>query len=489
MRHLVTTIFLSLLCSTQGIWAQSSNTSAQPWSLTDCLDYAIANNLQIKSQDLTVEQQRLQLVQSKHSRYPNLNGNVGHNYNWGRSFDVFTNAPVTERVQSNSFSLSSSVVLFDGFRITNTIKQNDVRLEQTEFDLEEQKNTLQINVITGYVTVLFNKENLANAQRLYQNSLNQLERTEKLVKSGVLPQTNLLDLKSQNANDKLQVVQNENALQLSLLQLAQLLQLPQEQIADFDIIIPELPSASTAVIAESVEEVYQTAESSMPEVQSADLGVQSAELGIKIAQANYYPTLTLSGSISTFYSSAQDVQVVGQTPTGEVNTVEIGYVNDPTGRLPVFSDVPQTELQFADFTFADQLDESLRRGFGFNLSIPIYNRHQAKTAVANAQVQREQARVTAAITRNQLRQTVETAYYDVLAAINTYSANQQRVDATQETFRVTEKQYNAGAANITDYQVARNNLSNAQADLIRAKYDLLFRQKILDFYLGRELKF
>lgn len=489
---------LTLICVFALGLVQLKAQSSKQLKLEECIQYALDNNLQVRQQNLSVQLNEETLEQSKHSRYPNLNVFVGHNYNWGRSFDVFTNAPVTQRVQSNNFSVSSSVPIFNGFSISNTIKKNKLDLEAGKLDLEKQKNDLILNVVTAYLNVLFNKENLDNARRQLQNSASQIERTDKLVKAGVLSETSLLDLKSQNANDRVLVIQNENSLQLSKLTLKQLLQI-ENTSEEFDIVVPALSDPTLQTVSEPLESLFTSAEQFLPEVKSADINLKSSELGIKIAEANYYPTLSLNANISTFYSSAQKTQVVGQRETGEVTTIPIGYLVNPfTGipdlplslpnQIPVLRDIPETEVVLSDFNFGDQLQKSLRRNIGFSLSIPIYNRNQAKSSVANAQIRREQARVNALIVRNQLRQTVETAYYDVLAAINTFDANRTRVNALQETFRVTEQQYNNGAANDTDYQVARNNLANAQADLIRSKYDLIFKRKILDFYLGKELK-
>ncbi len=490
-------LILTAILLVESFYLNAQNTQMK---LEECIQYALENNLQVRQQDLSVQLSEERLVQSKHNRYPNLNAFVGHNYNWGRSFDVFTNAPVTQRVQSNNFSLNSSVTIFNGFSISNTIKRNALDVESGKFDLEKQKNDLILNVVTAYLNVLFNKENLDNARRQLQNSASQIERTEKLVNAGVLPETTLFDLKSQNANDRVLVIQSENNLQLSKLTLKQLLQMDNASAQDFDIVVPTFSEPSLQTISESVNTIFDSSEGTLPEVRSADIALKSAELGVKIAQANYYPTLSLNGSISTFYSSAQKTQIVGQRETGEIETLPIGYLVNPfnsqqfpdlpnlPGQLPVFADFPSTELITTDFTFSNQLEESLRRNIGLSLSIPIYNRNQVKSSVANAQIQREQARVNSLIVRNQLRQTVETSYYDVLAAINTYDANRTRVSSLQETFRVTEQQYEAGSVNVTDYQVARNNLANAQADLIRAKYDLIFKRKILDFYLGKELK-
>jgi outer membrane protein len=462
------------------------------WDLQQCVDYALQNNIDVKLQKLNIDDSEALLEQSKFARMPNLNGFASHNYNWGRSFDVFTNTPVTQRVRSNNFGLNSSVTLFNGMRNQNTIVQSKQNVEASQADLEKSKNDLMLNVVSSYLQILFDSENLNNAQRLLLNTEEQITRTEKLVNGGVLAETNLLDLLSQKASDEVQVVNSENALAFSRLRLKQLLQLSEDE--SFEVIIPEIADPETDLLIEQSEAIYQTAEAALPEIKSADLTVQSAETGIKIAQGNYYPTLSLSAGINTFYSSAQAVQVSREITGTE--TTPIGFINLPPDlvpdgiplQYPVFSEIPVQELVATDFLFWDQLDESLRQSIGFNIQIPIYNRHQVKTGVNRSKIQYERARLNSQRIRNQLRQSIETARQDAFAASKTFAANKRRLEALQETFRVTETQFNIGVANITDYNVARNNLVNAESDLLRAKFDYVFKMKVLDFYMGRELK-
>jgi len=482
----ISTLFLSILLFA-AVQAQETQ-----WTLQQCVDYALQNNIDVKLQQLNIDDNKALFDQSKFARMPNLNGFVNHNYNWGRSFDVFTNAPVTQRVRSNNFALSAGVTLFNGMQNQNTLVQSRQNFQASQADFEKAKNDLMLNVVSSYLQILFDTENLNNAQRLLLNTEEQIIQTEKLVKGGVLAETNLLDLLSQKASDEVQVVNSENALSFSILRLKQLLQLNDEDA--FDIVIPDIDDPATDLLIEDANTIYQTAEATLPEIKSADLNEQSAKTGIKIAQGNYYPTLSMSAGINTFFSSAQAIQVSREVTGTE--TQAIGFINLPPDlvpdgtplQYPVFSELPVQELVTSEFPFWDQLDESLRQSIGFSLNIPIYNRHQVKTGVNRSKIQYERARLNSQQIRNQLRQNIETARQDVLAASKTFGANTRRLEALQETFRVTETQFNIGAANITDYNVARNNLINAQSDLLRAKFDYIFKMKVLDFYLGKELK-
>lgn len=459
------------------------------WSLQRCVDYALDNNLQLKLNELNIQQNEAAYIQSVHNRYPNLNGFISHNYAWGRSFDVFTNAPVTQRVQSNSIGVQSSVTVFNGLQITNTIKQRRIELEASEYDQEKAKNDMVLNLTGAYLTILLNLENLENTKRLVANTDEQLIRTEQLVKAGVLPEANLFDLRSQKATNELQVVTTENQVALAYLQLKQLLQLPESE--EFEIEVPQIADPQNIRAFESADAIYGTAESAQPDVRAADLRIQSSRLGIDVARSNLYPSISLSGGFNTFFSSAQLKQFVGTERTGVVETIPIGYVVnplDPAQQFPVFRDVEQERRVFGDFGFWRQLEEARRYTLGLNMNIPIYNRHQVRTQIQTAQIAHERARLSSQITRQTLRQNVEQAYIDAVAASKTYQANIQQLAAVQEQFRVTQQRYNLGVANVTDFTIAQNNLNNANSNLIRAKFDLIFRMKILDFYMGRPIK-
>lgn len=463
---------------------------AQPkkWDLNACVTYALTHNLETGLRQLSVLESQNRYREAKHSRYPNLNAFAGHSYNWGRSFDVFTNAPVTQRVRSNNFSINSSAIIFNGFRIKHTIKQAALAVESAEFALEKQKNDLVLGVVTAYVNVLFGKETCENAKRQKENTAAQLARTEKLVSAGVLPKSDLFNLKSQYANDDLRLVEQENNFALARLSLRQLLQIEKDET--FELATPVLPDTLLTILPPEAEAVYTAAEATFPEVKNADLNVENADLGIKIAKSGFYPTLSASAGINTFYSSAQKEKWV-QMPTGKKFSLPIGYFTNPTDKqqISVFADRPQMQWRKQTFSFGNQLRESLRENIGFSLSIPIYSRYQLRTKLANSKIGKQKAEINAQRIRNELQKASETAYFNVLAAQKTYRASQKKLAALAETFRLSAQKYNNGALNVTEYQLARNNFTNAKSDLIRAKYDLFFKQKVLDFYLGKKMTF
>ena len=471
-------LFILFLCSCS-LMAFGQN---QPWTLEKCINYAMENNLQIRLNQLTIESNKEAVILAEHARYPSLNGQASHNYNWGLSFDVLTNQPVNRRVQSNGFSVGGNVTLYNDFRLRNQIQQAELNLKASNFDLDQTKNLTALNIVGAYVQIIFNTENLNNAKRQVNTLQEQIDRTKKLVDAGVLPKSNLLDLQSQLATNELQVVQSENALAFSKLQLKQLLQLTDD--GPIEIVIPTVPDPDATVVLAKSSEVYSTAVDNQPDVKSADVAIESADLGIRIAESGYKPTLSMSYGLSTSYSSAQNNQLTGFTGTA-LDTV--GFTNTLSGDPVVNLTVDRNTAVFSKFGFFDQIDEGFNKNLRFSLTIPIYNRNQVKNSVAVARIQKERAKLQAETVRNNLRQTIEQAYQDALAASKTYSANKKQVEALEETFRMTQERFNSGVSNITDFNVAQNNLNVAKSNLIRAKYDYVLKVKILDFYMGKDL--
>lgn len=475
MRYILTLTFI--FCSFLSFGQES-------WSLEKCIEYALENNLSIKTNALNIKTNQEALTLAEHARYPNLNFSASHNYSWGRSIDPFSNTPITQRIQSNNFGLSGNATIYNGMRLTNSIKQSALNIQASEADLESTKNFIVLSLSTAYMNILFGIENLANAQRQVKSLDVQIERTQKLVDAGVLPKNNLLDLQSQKATNELQAVQAENALAIAKLNLKQILQLPAD--GDFQIVIPAVSDPNTATALAQPASIYSMAESTQPQVKNADLQAESAELGIEIAKANYKPTLSIGYSMNTGYSSAQKELFLGYSNT-VIETSNTAFVQDGSTILPLQVVVQDTDSDpiVQKFGFGRQLDESVRGFAGLTLSVPIYNRNQVKNAVANATIQRERARLNAQTVRNDLRQTIEQAYQDALAAGKTYESNKKQVEALEETFRMTQERFNLGVSNITDFNVAQNNLNVAKSNLIRAKYDYILKSKVLDFYMGK----
>lgn len=463
----------------------AQETEVQVMTLQECVDVALENNLNIKRGELNLEDQEITLKQNRFNQLPNLNLGGNYGYNWGRSIDPTTNLFISQRIGFTGLSGNTNWVLFNGMQVRKSIEQSQVDLQARTYDLEKAKNDVIMAVVNAYLTVIFNEEQLENTRYQLQSTTEQLSRTTKLVDAGSLPITNKLNLEAQLASDELAVVQNENNLALSLLNLKQLLILPAG--TPIEVEKPEIDVQLEMNMAEDVGDIYGTAEQLMPEIKSADLTIQSADLGYRIAQGRRYPSLSVNGGLSTNYSTAanRERRVFDGT---ETVLRQIGFLtDDPAVTVSSIVEQPKVIDVRPDYPLGDQFSNNLSRSLSLNLSIPVFNRWQTEAGIQRSKINQQRAQISAQETRNQLRQNIETAYNDALAASKSYAASNKQVEALQESFRVIQNQYNLGAVNFTDFQVANNNLVQAKSDLIRAKYQYLFRLKILDFYQGKPL--
>lgn len=481
------------------LWICSFGAFAQEekeWTLQECIDYALENNLNVKRSLLNVKSQDINYDQSKMARLPNLNADGSYSYSWGRSIDPTTNQFVeNQRIASGNGTLSSRVTLFNGFRISNSINQNKLSYEASEQDLLKSKNDVIFNVITFYTNVLFSRELLEIAQSQVESTKQQVELTRKQVDVGALPKSNLLDLLAQQATNELNVVNRENDFLMAKIQLKQVLQLP--PASEIDIVVPDLEAEPDPVLELSAIEIYNIALNSMPEVRSAQLNIESAEMGVRVARSDLYPTLSLQGGLTTRYSDGAKLPT-GSDPIFIANPLDPGESEVQLYNQVTFLDsdglqtvnIPASlPADFEVIDFETQVNDNLSKFIGMGISIPIFNGFSARAGVQRAVISQEQAQINEKDVKYQLWRTIEQSYNDVVAAVKSYNASMIQVEAREESFRVMEQRHELGAVNSTDYQLAQNDLFQAKSDLLRAKYDYIFKLKVLDFYQGKPLDF
>ena len=480
-KTLLALIFISFCISSS--YAQQADTVAgKVWTLRECVDYALGNNLTVKRSELSLELSSIDKRQAKLALLPSANGFTSYGYNWGRGIDPVTNQFISsQRNGYTSVGLSGDVDIFNGFRLQNTIKQASTEVEASEQDLARTRNDVTLNVISLFVNVVFNQELLENARSQLASSEQQLERTRRLVAAGSLPRSNELNLEAQVATNELNVINQENALNLSLLQLQQALQIPARD--DFRVAIPDV-STEDLVLDQTRDEIFDVAKGTMPEIKSARLRIESSYYSVKAARGNLYPRLGLSGSINSNYSSASETRFV---PDGgfKLDPIPTNFFVDGTN-VPIYGLEPSGSFQEI-YGFNDQLKDNLYKSVSLTLSIPIFNNFTARSNVQRAMISNEQAKINAREVENTLRQNVETSYNNAIAASKSYSASLRQVDAREEAFRMAKQRFDIGAANYVEYQLAENDLFQARSDLSRAKYEFIFRKKVLDFYLGNSL--
>ena len=472
--HLLTAliaVFFSLMASAQ---------DNRPWSLQECMDYAYRNNLNIQRSETDISNNEVLLRQSQLSRLPNANISLLNSWRWGRSIDPTTNLFINNRINSNGFTGSAGVVLYNGNQQVNSIRQNKKALESSYYGMIKTRNDVGLDVVATYLNVIFARELLANARLQLNTTAAQLDQTKKLVEAGALPVTNLYDIQAQLASNEVEVINRENDVELAILQIKQLLMIPATEA--FDVLTPAIEADDIHMMAMNSEQIYQQALGIQPEIRGVDLNVESAEFGLRVAKGARIPTLTLGGQAFTNYSDQnRDFDIESSTVVRRIGFLE----SDPTQF--VAAEIPITARVLRDIPMATQWKNNRSWSLGFNLAIPIFNGYQVQTNVQRAHIQKELADIQAKETRNQLRQVIERAYNDARAASKVYEAAGKQVEALEESFRANDRSYNLGASRFIDYQVVQNNLFRARSDLSRAKYDYIFRVKVLDFYVGNPI--
>jgi outer membrane protein len=460
-------------------YSQNTDSAAGPqWSLKQCIDYALANSLRVKRSSYNVESSKVDLDEAQLSRLPSVNASASYGTSWGRGLDPVTNNFSTQEITSSNIAAQGSLPLFNGMRIHNAIRRTQKAYDASEQDLAKAKNDIIINVATLFINVVFSKELVENAKLQLASSQQQYERTKKQVAAGALSRSEELNLDAQVATNEVNLVQQENALNLAILQLKQALQIPASQPLDVE--IPAL-EPEDLLLEQSRDDVYDVARQIMPEMKSASLKIESSEYAVRQARGNLYPRLSLVGTLNTNYSSIVSPQFV---PDGTYSLSDnpVGFVNgDPAS--PVYTMTPGGSVQ--RYPWQDQFKDNVYRTLGLQLQIPIFNSYSARASLRRSVIQRYQAEINAEETANTLRQEVETAYNNALAASKSYNANTRQVQSREEAFRMTNQRYSNGAVNYVEYQVAENDLFRAKSDLLRSKYEFIFRKKILDLYQGK----
>lgn len=422
------------------------NSSAQNvWSLQKCIDYALENNIQIKQQQLNTDYYETQLSQAKSNRLPNLNAQIGNDNSFGRSL-TYDNTYKNVNSSSLTGGASTNFTIFDGLILTNTIKKQELDLQATLKDLKKAKDDIMLSIARSYLEILFAEEVVLVDEAQIEVTRQQINRTQQLVDAGSLAKGSLLEIQAQLAREELQLVNDKNSVQLSYLTLFQFLELP---IAEsFTIEKPVLPEIKANISMANSIDVFNNAMNSRPEIQAAQLRVKSAESQLEIAKGNRYPSLSFNANYYNLYNNK-------------------------------YTDVTGTSIKFGD-----QLKNNRRSSLGLTLNIPIFNRFQVKNGITNATLQISDYKYRLQTESNVLRKDIELSYTNALAAFNRYISTQKAVVSMEEAFRYVEEKFNVGMVNSVDYNLQKNQLTAAKSQLLQAKYEYIFRTKILDFYNG-----
>ncbi len=440
MKNLLT-LFLGILLSAGAFNLQAQN----EWDLQACFDYAIQNNLQVKRQEINTRYNETLVKQAKDDKLPNLNGQVSNDFSFGRSL-TYDNTYDNINSASVAGGLNTSMTLFNGMTLSNTVKMRELDLQATLADLQKTKDDIMLGIAAEYLEILFAQEVQLVAEATIEITKQQINRTRQLVDAGSEARGALLEIEAQLAREELDLVNAQNRVQLAYLNLYQFLELPMAE--SFKIKEPVLPEVQANLTMINAYDVFSNAINVRPEIKAAQLRVESAMKQLEIAKGYRYPSLSFGANYYNQYNN--------QYKDFEGNRIDLG----------------------------EQMKNNSRSSLGLTLSIPIFNRFQVKNNISNSELQIADYEYQLQQNRNVLRRDIEQVYTNALAAFNRYISTDKAVASMKEAFRYTEEKFNVGMINSVEYNQSKTNLTNAQSDLIQAKYEYIFRTKILDFYNG-----
>lgn len=414
------------------------------WSLQRCIDYAVKNNVQVKQGEVATRYQQNLLKQSKYARLPNFTGQASENFNSGNSPSPKDNTYINNKTLTSSLSLTTSIPVYQGSSIRNNISVNQLNLQASLQDLEKAKSDISMNIAATYLAILFDKDLVKVSQDQLDITNQTINQTQQKVEAGSLAKGSLLEIQAQAAGEELSIVNAMNQLKLDKLKLTQLLEIQASE--SFDIETPVLPEMIAQAAVIQANDVFKKALTFRPEILGADYRVQSSQYQLKSAQGLLYPSISAFASFSDRY-----------------------YVN-----------FPGPNVDFGTQIFTGNPNKVV----GMQMNIPIFTRFQNKTTIANAQLQVLNNQLNLEAAKKTLRSDIETAQTNAVASMNRYLSNEKAVASMREAFRYAEEKFNVGMVNTVEYNTAKNNLAKAESDLLQAKYEFIFRSKILDFYQG-----
>lgn len=438
-----TTLVVSALC-----FAAFSFGQQKKWTLQDCVNHAIENNITVKQTENALLTNEQNVIAAKGNFLPSVSANAGHGIGIGtQRIDIGNTQVIVDRTShSTNLGIGANQTIFNGFRLTNLYEQSKLNLETSKLELSRIKDDISLNVVNAYLNVLFNKENLATAKEQLEFSKKQLEQVKNLVNAGVQPRANIYDTEATLSTDEQNVTTAENNVTLALLTLSQLLQVP---FNGFDVEVMNIDTPSETLLYNSVSPILDYALQNRTEIKIAEKNIESAEINTEISKSGYLPSVSLGYGFNTnaFYTN-----------------------------------IVQNEA-----AFLEQLNNQKAHSFNLSVNIPIFSRFQNKTAVAKSKIQEENSKLSLEQAKLTLESNIQRAFTDAKAAYKTFEAAKKSLSAQELSFTNSEERFKIGAMTSFDLDQARVRLVNAQASLINAKYDFVFKTKVLDFYMGKIL--
>ncbi|SDR67238.1 outer membrane protein [Formosa sp. Hel1_31_208] len=480
MKKLVSIVIVLITMSLQ---AQNKK-----WTLIECVEYALENNISVKQSELDVKSAEIDKLTATGNFLPSISASSSVNENTGLSFNPVTNNAQTTTFLSASGRINVGYTLFDGLRNIRTMQRAEISKLASQYRLDKMKDDISLFVANGYLQIILNKANLEVLKSQNEVTKEQINRTEQLVEAGSLPRGDLLEIQATDASEKQNIVNAENAVQISLISLAQLLLI--KDYENFDIEDEGYDVVDLGISNKTATEIIQAARESRSEIKIAEQNVELAEKDLQIAKGSYYPTLSAFFGYDTRFTDATSFRQ-SIDPDNPFSTQQIGTVED-TGQA-VVADFPNTiTTETTADPFIDQLSQNDGIGYGLQLSIPIFNGFATRANVKRTKVNLERSRFQLEQAELDLESTVYQAYVDAKGSLKSYEAAQLALQSQQLAYDYAKERYDVGLTNAFDFSQSKLRYDNARIEVNRSKYDYIFKLKVLELYFGipaTELKF
>lgn len=470
MKRTIATIVIFFI--TTVIFAQDKK-----WTLEECIAYAMDNNIAIKQSELDVEVTDIDKKDAFGAFLPSANANASHSWNIGLNQNITTGLLENQTTQFTALGANVGVDIYSGLQNQNRMRRANLAQISQTYQLQKMQEDIALNVANAYLQILFNIENLKVQKEQLEINNKQFDQSSQLVDAGMIPRGDLLEIKATIAANEQRVVNSENALLISKLSLAQLIQL--EDFKNFDVETEGYEVEETPLLLQSPEAIYEKAKETRTDLRIAETNVEIAERDLKIARGAYQPRLTGFYSFNTRAGYAD--RILGVEPDPENPTSTVGFV-ESTGEVVVSPNF-RPVLGNPESVW-DQFDLNKGQSFGLQLTVPIFNGFATRNNVQRSQINIERSKLVKEQTELDLELNVYTAYTDVNGALNAYEAAISTLESREEAFRYAQERFDVGMMNAFEYNQASTLLANAQSDVLNAKYDYIFRVKILEFYFG-----
>jgi outer membrane protein len=441
---LATVLFLGLLSQAQ----------SKKWTLEECVDYAIKNNISIKQSELDAKSAAVEKSAAIGNFLPNFNINGSHSWNIGLNQNITTGLLENQTTQFTSAGINSNVAIYNGMQNQNRLRRANLAMVASKYQLSKMKDDISLNIANAYLQILFNKENLKVQKEQLSNNEKQLLRSQELVNAGVVPRGDLLDIKATVATNNQAIVTAENALLISKLSLAQLLQL--DNFQDFDVAETNYDAKESTTLLQTPESIFAKAKEERVELKIAKTNLEIAERDVKIAKGAYQP------SLQGFYSL--------NTRAGYTDRV-IGF----NGTTPIFAPALPVFTQF---------DNNKGHSFGLQMNIPLLNGFSVRNNVDRSKIALDRSKVAFSQQELDLERNIYTAFTDAKGAMKANESAIITLEARQEAYTYAKEKFAVGMLNAFDLNQSQTLFVNAQSEVVRTKYDYIFRIKVIEFYFG-----